>query len=150
MPHIHVEYSGEEAVVLLDDTVIEGSIPKNKMKLLLAWMEIHHDELEANWRLLSAGENSSIASIRFNRGTAVAAKIMSVETRNDLKLLLSYSTGESKIFDVVPYATGGWFGELKDPVYFAKVRLLPDGSGIEWPDGQDIAPRELYELGVEV
>ena len=120
------------------------------MKLLLAWMEIHHDELEANWRLLSAGENSSIASIRFNRGTAVAAKIMSVETRNDLKLLLSYSTGESKIFDVAPYATGSWFGELKDPFYFAKVRLLPDGSGIEWPDGQDIAPHELYELGVEV
>ncbi len=27
-----------------------------KMKLLLAWMEIHHDELEANWSLLERGE----------------------------------------------------------------------------------------------
>ncbi len=26
------------------------------MKLLVAWMAIHEDELEANWRLLSEGE----------------------------------------------------------------------------------------------
>lgn len=45
---------------------------------------------------------------------------------------------------------GGWFGGLKNPDYFSKVRLLSDGSGIEWPDGRDIAPHELYELGVEV
>ena len=67
-------------------------------------------------------------------------KIVSVEAKNNLKLLLSYSTGERKEFDVAPYATGGWFGELKDPGYFSKVCLLPDGSGIEWPDDQDIAP----------
>lgn len=56
LPHIHAEFSGEEAVVALDGTVLEGSIPRNKMKLLPAWMEIHHDELEANWTLLSNGE----------------------------------------------------------------------------------------------
>ena len=56
MPHIHVEYSGEEVVVALDGTVIEGSIPKAKMKLLDAWMEIHREDLEVNWKLLSNGE----------------------------------------------------------------------------------------------
>ena len=56
LPHIHAEFSGEEVVVSLDGDVLEGGLPKNKMKLLLAWMEIHHDELVANWRLLSAGE----------------------------------------------------------------------------------------------
>lgn len=56
MPHIHVEYSGDELVIALDGTVLEGSIPRGKMKLLDAWMEIHHDELEANWTLLSRGE----------------------------------------------------------------------------------------------
>lgn len=56
MSHIHVEYSGDEAVVALDGRVIEGEIPKSKMKLLEAWMEIHHDDLEANWKLLSNGE----------------------------------------------------------------------------------------------
>ncbi len=56
LPHVHAEFSGDEVVVALDGTVLEGSIPRNKMKLLLAWMEIHHDELVANWTLLSNGE----------------------------------------------------------------------------------------------
>ena len=76
-------------------------------------------------------------------------KIVSVEAGNDLKLLLKYNTGETKLFDATPYATGGWFGELGDSHYYSKVRLLPDGSSIEWPEGQDIAPHELYELGVD-
>ncbi len=56
MPHIHAEYSGDEVVVSLDGTVLEGFIPKSKMKLLDAWMEIHREDLEANWKLLSNGE----------------------------------------------------------------------------------------------
>lgn len=40
----------------LDGTVLEGAIPKPKMRLLEAWMEIHRDDLEADWRLLTAGE----------------------------------------------------------------------------------------------
>ncbi|MBR1533554.1 MAG: DUF4160 domain-containing protein [Ruminococcus sp.] len=55
-PHIHAEYQGEELVIALDGEVLEGSMPSNKRKLLDAWMELHKDELEANWRLLSAGE----------------------------------------------------------------------------------------------
>ena len=55
-PHIHAEYSGEEVVVSLDGEILEGAIPRAKMKLLEAWMVIHHDDLEANWKLLSNGE----------------------------------------------------------------------------------------------
>ena len=56
IPHIHAEYSGDEVVVALDGSILEGGIPKAKMKLLDAWMEIHRDDLEANWKLLSNGE----------------------------------------------------------------------------------------------
>lgn len=56
LPHLHALFSGQEVVVDLDGNVIEGEIPKGKMRLLLAWMEIHKDELEANWKLLSEGE----------------------------------------------------------------------------------------------
>lgn len=54
-PHIHVEYQDDEVVVSLDGEVLEGKIPRNKMKLVEAWMEIHHDELAADWKLLSEG-----------------------------------------------------------------------------------------------
>lgn len=56
MPHIHAEYSGDEIVVALDGTILEGEIPKRRLKLLIAWMEIHQEELEANWKLLSEGQ----------------------------------------------------------------------------------------------
>lgn len=56
IPHIHAEYAGEEIVVALDGTILEGGIPKNRLKLLEAWMEIHREDLEANWTLLSKGE----------------------------------------------------------------------------------------------
>lgn len=56
LPHVHSEYSGQEVAVSLDGTVLEGSIPRNKMRLLLAWIEIHREELEANWSLLGRGE----------------------------------------------------------------------------------------------
>lgn len=56
LPHIHAEVSGEEAVFDLDGNLLEGKIPVNKIKLLQAWIVIHRDDLEANWTLLSQGE----------------------------------------------------------------------------------------------
>ena len=55
LPHIHAEYQGEEVVITFDGDVLEGSIPNKKLKLVLAWVEIHKEELEANWKLLSDG-----------------------------------------------------------------------------------------------
>jgi hypothetical protein len=55
-PHIHVKYQGDEVVVRIPDgVVLEGTISSAKMKLLLAWIEIHRDELMADWELASKG-----------------------------------------------------------------------------------------------
>ena len=56
LPHIHAEYQNDEIVVDIDGNVLEGNLPKSKLKLLLAWMEIHRDDLYANWKLLSSGK----------------------------------------------------------------------------------------------
>ena len=55
-PHIHALYGDDEIVVGIDGEVLEGSLPNKQMKLLLAWMAIHEEELQANWKLLSAGD----------------------------------------------------------------------------------------------
>lgn len=75
-------------------------------------------------------------------------RLVNVEPVGHLKLQLTYETGEVKLFDVSPYANGSWFGELKEDAYFRTVRMLPGGTGIEWSNGQDIAPHELYERSV--
>lgn len=56
LPHVHCKFGEYEVVVGLDGNVIEGDMPSSKMKLIEAWMEIHKDELAANWELLSNGE----------------------------------------------------------------------------------------------
>ena len=35
---------------------LEGEFPNKQLKLLLAWIAIHEDELNANWKMLSNGE----------------------------------------------------------------------------------------------
>ncbi len=41
-----------EAVYKLPDgDLLEGSLPSNKEKLIRAWIEIHKEELMANWQL---------------------------------------------------------------------------------------------------
>jgi hypothetical protein len=56
-PHIHVRYQEDEVIVAIPDgEVLEGSIPSNKMKLLQAWIEIHKDELVADWALALSGQ----------------------------------------------------------------------------------------------
>ena len=62
--------------------------------------------------------------------------------KDDYKLVLSFDNGEKKIFDEKPYITGSWFGKLNSKDYFAVVKT--NGFNVEWPDGQDICPDDLY------
>ena len=56
LPHIHVKYQEDEVIVSIPDgEVLEGAIPSSKMKLLQAWIELHKDELVADWALAVAG-----------------------------------------------------------------------------------------------
>ncbi|MCY7374941.1 MAG: DUF4160 domain-containing protein [Pyrinomonadaceae bacterium] len=57
LPHIHVQYGEEEAVVTIPDgDIIEGKLRSAKMKLVSAWIEIHQEELMANWKLAANGQ----------------------------------------------------------------------------------------------
>ncbi len=57
-PHIHVQYQDDEVIVAIEDgQVLGGSIPIPKMKLLQAWIELHRDELIADWQLAVKGES---------------------------------------------------------------------------------------------
>ena len=56
-PHIHVQYSDEEAVISIPDgTMLEGTLKSAKLKLVQAWIEIHQEDLMADWRLAVNGQ----------------------------------------------------------------------------------------------
>lgn len=57
LPHIHVRYAGQKASIAIDDgLVLAGGIPPKQLKMVQAWIEIHKDELYADWELATAGE----------------------------------------------------------------------------------------------
>ena len=74
--------------------------------------------------------------------------VLNVVPRNDYYVVVTFETGEIKEFNVKPYISGEWFGELRDITVFNTVH--PCGNTIEWENGQDIAPHELYELSVAI
>ena len=57
VPHIHTEYQGESAVYSIPDgELLAGSLPTKKQKLIIAWIEIHQEDLLADWELAVNGK----------------------------------------------------------------------------------------------
>lgn len=57
LPHIHAHYGDSSAVIAIDDgKILEGNLPNKKMKLVQAWIEIHREDLIADWQLAIQGQ----------------------------------------------------------------------------------------------
>ena len=57
LPHIHAEFQGDVGGYAINDGVLlAGKFPPAKYKLVVAWMEIHKDELLADWLLAVDGK----------------------------------------------------------------------------------------------
>ena len=56
-PHFHAEYNNNKAVIdIIKARISRGALPSKQMKLVLAWCEIHRDELMQNWELSKDGQ----------------------------------------------------------------------------------------------
>jgi hypothetical protein len=56
-PHFHARHAGCEAKIRIDQVeVIESTLDVRQLRLVLAWAELHREELLENWRLARAGE----------------------------------------------------------------------------------------------
>jgi hypothetical protein len=57
-PHIHADYQGQVAVYsIVDGSVLAGELPPSKHRLVVAWIEIHREDLLADWELAANGRN---------------------------------------------------------------------------------------------
>jgi len=56
-PHIHVYYQGDTAIIDINKVELtQGKLPKNKLRIVLAWVELRKEDLLANWELAQNGE----------------------------------------------------------------------------------------------
>lgn len=63
-------------------------------------------------------------------------------------LKITFDNGEIRLFDVIPYIKGSWYGELENEGVFHTVKT--NGYSIEWEGGQDICPDDLYYNSVRM
>jgi hypothetical protein len=56
-PHFHAKYGDETGVFSIDDLkMIEGSLPRRAVLLVLEWAFEHRDELMQDWELSISGK----------------------------------------------------------------------------------------------
>ena len=56
-PHFHARHADGEAKVRIDNLeLIDSTLGRRQLRLVLAWAELHQAEPEENWRRARAGE----------------------------------------------------------------------------------------------
>jgi len=56
-PHVHVYYQDFKAIFgIATAEMTEGNLPPRQIRLMAAWIELHREELLADWDLASRGE----------------------------------------------------------------------------------------------
>ncbi len=73
--------------------------------------------------------------------------IVAFELKEGYKIYLKFSDGKERVIDFEPVVGAGWMAPLKDLTYFRTVKLNEMGN-LEWPDGQDFNPEELYDWDI--
>ena len=56
-PHIHVRYQGKKASIALEDgAILAGDFPAKQLRMVQVWIDLHRDELLADWEMAMSGE----------------------------------------------------------------------------------------------
>jgi hypothetical protein len=73
--------------------------------------------------------------------------VVKVEPRGGYRLWLQFQDGVEGEIDLEPLLSfQGVFAPLRDPAYFARVRVNPELGTICWPNDADWDPLVLYSL----
>ncbi len=58
LAHLHARYAEFEASIAIENgEILAGELPRKQLRLVQAWIELHRDELEADWTLCISGEH---------------------------------------------------------------------------------------------
>jgi hypothetical protein len=145
-PHFHARYAGQAASVDLDGELITGSLSRRALALVAEWLGSTAPSLRPTGSGLDVIKRLS-PSTRFPSIAAVEQllDVTAVEVVGDFRLRLTFEDGTVGEVDFNEREWRGVFEPLRDPRYFARVRVDPEAGTIAWPNGVDMAPEPLYD-----
>jgi len=74
--------------------------------------------------------------------------VVTAIARDDFHLVLTFNTGETRLFDARPYLNRGVFIRLQELELFKQAHVAADT--VCWPGDLDIAPETLYDRSVPI
>ena len=78
----------------------------------------------------------------------IPPRIKSVKAFQDYHLEIEYANGEKKRYNMESQLQHSYFKKLKNVSYFMLVKSVD--TTVEWPNGEDIDPNELYLNSVDI
>jgi len=112
-----------------------------------AWVELHVDELNADWeRAVNEQPLKPIPPLPRMGAMDKLIDVTGVEVIGDHQIRLTFEDG---LVGDIDFAGRNWrrvFEPLADQAFFAEVRVDPEIGTIVWPNGVDMAPETLYAL----
>lgn len=154
-PHFHAKYSGNEALIDIENScVIKGALPSNKLKLVLAWTELHKDELKQNWektKNMQLPEKNKPFGLKLG---GIFMGVIQVIPMENYKVAVYFADGIIKEYDVAHLVGKGVFKNLEN-IDFYKNNCTVLNNTLAWTldgkyDGEnciDIDPYVIYKNG---
>lgn len=130
MKRVKVKATGEKGTII-DIGSVEGTF--------IVEMDIPKKEDVYNIRDYKLADLIILKTMKLIKAAVIDAKTLE----------LVYEDGVKRTFDISPYIKGNWMGELGNPEYFRQVKIEPESQEtVVWPNGQAIAPHELFDFSV--
>ncbi len=77
----------------------------------------------------------------------IPPRIKDVIANDNYELIIEYENGLKKKYDMKKQLENNYYYSLKNVAYFKLAKSVQ--TTIEWPNGEDIDPNELYENSEE-
>jgi hypothetical protein len=77
-------------------------------------------------------------------------KIVSAQAIDDLTLVVEFSNGDRKQYNISQLLEKPVFSRLKNPGFFRSFQVETGGYGIVWNDEIDLSEYELWRNGIDV
>ncbi len=78
----------------------------------------------------------------------ISPRIKNVIPNENYQLKIEYENGETKTYDMLKQLEHEHYKNLRNIAYFMLAKNAE--VTIEWPDGEDIDPNELYENSIDI
>lgn len=76
----------------------------------------------------------------------IPPRIKAVKALDNFILEIVYVTNEKKLYDMKKNLSHNFYKNLNNTIYFKSVKSAE--TTIEWPNGEDIDPNELYNNSI--